>query len=419
VFDLRELKVPIILFASMGDNITPPEQAFNWVADVYGSTEEIKARGQVIVGLVHQDIGHLGIFVSGKVAKKEHAQIVNVMESVEALAPGLYAMHIDERKGTDGKMAYEVSFEERRLEDLVGRLNRFQRADEQPFEAVAAVSDFNQRAYELFARPLVQSMANEYAAKTARDFHPLRFQRWSFSDLNPATWWLKPAAEMVRQQRRAVAADDPLRKNEQLASELTSASLEYVRALRDAFSEAMFFQTYGNLFSLFLADGAAQAGGRPAVENPRELPVVKKALASMDHGGYAEATARAAYLLARKGEPLPLERVQLKKELLGDYKRLLPAMTIAEARRVRGEQELIVRYEPEQAIATLPQLLPEKADRDRLLSLLDRLMADERVQTRKPSAEQVAMLERIRQLVGGNAAAAPRRIATRQPRSMQ
>ncbi|HJQ62963.1 MAG TPA: DUF3141 domain-containing protein, partial [Burkholderiales bacterium] len=74
-FDLREIKAPIILFASMGDNITPPEQAFNWVADIYGSTEEIKARGQVIVGLLHKDAGHLGIFVSGKVAKKEHAQI--------------------------------------------------------------------------------------------------------------------------------------------------------------------------------------------------------------------------------------------------------------------------------------------------------------------------------------------------------
>ena len=51
-FDLREIRVPIIMFASLGDNITPPQQAFNWVADVYSSTEEIKARGQVIVGLM-------------------------------------------------------------------------------------------------------------------------------------------------------------------------------------------------------------------------------------------------------------------------------------------------------------------------------------------------------------------------------
>src|SRR5499427_5898105 len=125
--DLRSIKTPIILFASMGDNITPPQQAFNWVADVYGSTEEIKARGQVIVGLVHENVGHLGIFVSGKVAKKEHAQIVEVMKSVEALAPGLYAMQIAEKKGAQGKPVYEVSFTERRLEDVAAQLNRFER----------------------------------------------------------------------------------------------------------------------------------------------------------------------------------------------------------------------------------------------------------------------------------------------------
>jgi hypothetical protein len=74
-----------------GDNITPPQQAFNWVADVYGSTEEIKARGQVIVGLMHEDVGHLGIFVSGKVAKKEGTQIASVLQSIEALPPACTA----------------------------------------------------------------------------------------------------------------------------------------------------------------------------------------------------------------------------------------------------------------------------------------------------------------------------------------
>ena len=268
VFDLRELKVPIILFASMGDNITPPQQAFNWVADVYGSTDEIKARGQVIVGLLHQDIGHLGIFVSGKVAKKEHAQIVSVMESIEALPPGLYGMKIAEHKGADGKPAYEVSFIEHRLEDIIGRLNRFKRADEKPFEAVNAVSEFNQRAYELFAQPLVQAMSNDYSAKLAREFHPLRFQRWAISDLNPWLWWLGPVAQAVKAQRQAVGADDPRRKAEKMGSELISASLDYYRALRDALSEAAFFQLYGNLFSLYLADKRAATdnahGHRPA-----------------------------------------------------------------------------------------------------------------------------------------------------------
>ena len=309
----------------MGDNITPPQQAFNWVADVYGSTDEIKARGQVIVGLLHEDIGHLGIFVSGKVAKKEHAQIVSVMESIEALPPGLYGMQIAESKGADGKPVYDVSFVERRLEEIGAHLNRFKRADEKPFEAVSAVSEFNQRAYELFARPLVQSMSNEYSAKLSREFHPLRFQRWAVSDLNPLLWWLGPAAQAVKAQRQAVGPDDPARKAERMMSELTSASLDYYRALRDAVSEAAFFQIYGNLFSLYLGDQReAEAPKRAA--DPRELPFVKEALASIDAGGYPEAVARVAFLLARKGEPLPLSRLQLKQELIGDYRELLPAV---------------------------------------------------------------------------------------------
>src|SRR5204863_8783457 len=109
-FDLREIKAPIILSASMGDNITPLQQEYNWVADVYGSTDEIKARGQVIVGLMHENVGHLGIFVSRKVAKKEHAQIVSVLKSIEALPPGLYGMQIKERNGAGGHVEYEVEF---------------------------------------------------------------------------------------------------------------------------------------------------------------------------------------------------------------------------------------------------------------------------------------------------------------------
>ena len=410
VFDLRELKVPIILFASMGDNITPPQQAFNWVADVYGSTDEIKARGQVIVGLVHEDVGHLGIFVSGKVAKKEHAQIVSVMKSVEALPPGLYAMQIAESKGADGKPAYAVSFVERRLEEIVERLNRFKRADEKPFQAVEAVSEFNQRAYELFARPMVQALSSEYGAKLGREFHPLRFQRWAFSDLNPWLGWLAPAAQAVKALRQPAGPDDPARKAEKMLSELMSASLDYYRALRDAASEAAFFQIYGNLFSVTLADESVAGAGR---REARELPFVKEALASIDKGGYREAVARVAFLLSRKGEPLPLWHLEAKQEIMKEYGELLPPVARDEARRIRGEQEIIVRYERDRAFETLPQLLAESADRERLLALLDRLLADRRVQSAKPSAEQLAMLERIRGVLGSKGVRRPRVVAAK------
>ena len=414
VFDLREIKSPIILFASMGDNITPPQQAFNWVADVYSSTDEIKARGQVIVGLMHENVGHLGIFVSGKVAKKEHAQIVSVLKSIETLPPGLYGMTINERKGRNGKVEYEVQFSEKRLEDIVARLNRFERADEKPFEAVAAVSEFNQRAYELFAQPLVQGMSNEYTAQLRRQFHPLRFQRWALSDLNPWLAWLGPTAKMVKAKRVEAGADNAGVKAEKVASAAISATLEYYRALRDAASEAAFFQTYGNVFSLYIADKAeAEAEQRPLVE-ARELPFVREALASIAEGGYPEALARVACLLARKGEPLLLSRLQAKQEMKAKYGDLLPALSDDEWRRIRGEQEIIVRYEPEQALATLPKLLTKKGDREKLVTLAQRVLSDERVQRAPRSTEQLTMARSVKQLL--DVKAGPRTASPRRPR---
>jgi pimeloyl-ACP methyl ester carboxylesterase len=398
-FDLREIKVPIVLFASMGDNITPPQQAFNWVADVYGSTEEIKARGQVIVGLMHEDVGHLGIFVSGKVAKKEGTQIASVLNSIEALPPGLYGMQIAEKKDGDGKPAYEVSLVEVRLEDVVARMNRYKRADERAFEAVKALSEFNQRAYELFGRPVVETVANEYGAKLAREFHPLRWQRWAISDLNPGLWWLAPSAQAVKAQRQALPPDHPARKAESTVSELTSASLDCYRALRDAMGEAAFFQIYGNLFAFYLGDGRGIETATPPVD-PRDLPFVRDALASIDKGSYAEALARVAFLLAHKDEPLPLSRLQLAGELIEEYRELLPDIPPDEARRIGGEQEIIARYEPEKAVKTLPALLADRKDRERLLTLLERVLADKRVQRIQPSPEQKAMLARIRSVLG-------------------
>jgi len=481
-FDLREIKSPIILFASMGDNITPPQQAFNWVADVYGSTEEIKARGQVIVGLLHQDIGHLGIFVSGKVARKEHAQIVSVLESIEALPPGLYGMQILESRGPNGGIQYEVQFVERRLEEVAERLNRFKRADEKPFEAVEAVSEFNQRAYELFAQPIVQAMSSEPAAKLGRAFHPLRLQRWAVSDyFNPWLWWLGPMAEAVRAQRKAGAEsgagpvkmtteynpwlswlrsptdagqarpaatdpaallklmaeynpwlswlrlpteaaktpapvdhEEPARHVERMTSEATSAALDYYRDMRDAVSEAMFFLTYGNLFSLHLADKrAAEERESAAPSDPRDLPFVKEALASLDQGGYAEALARIGALINRDRERIPLAHLELRRDLAQDYAEFLPAMSREQMRRVRGEQDIIVRYEPERALATLPRLLTDPADRDRLLALIKRLLGDERMRVRELTAEDFTRVDAILSVLG----AAPRRPVTIVPRS--
>jgi pimeloyl-ACP methyl ester carboxylesterase len=401
-FDLREIKAPIVLFASLGDNITPPQQAFNWVADTYESTDEIKACGQTIVGLLHQDIGHLGIFVSGKVAKKEHAQIVSVLKSIEALPAGLYGMKIIEQPGAGKDSGFTVEFVEYRLEDVTKKLNRFGRSDEKAFEATGSVSDFFQRAYDLFVSPMVKATANEPVAELGRKLHPLRAQRWIWSSENPMLRWLKPAAEAVREMRREVPADQGLRRAERLGSDLLSASFDYYRDVRDAVSEALFFTIYGNLFSLYPSDKPRKSDEHPRHDEGRNAPYVRDALTAVETGGFPEAVARAGALLARRGEPLPLSRLQLRKELLSDYKDLLPDLPADAARRIRGEQDVIVSYERDRAIETLPNLLAASDDRERFLSLLERLVADPRIQADGVTPEQEAMLGRIRSALAAN-----------------
>ena len=51
---------------------------------------------------------------------------------------------------------------------------------------------------------------------------------------------------------------------------------------------------------------------------------------------------------------------------------------------------------------------PDGVDRERLLTLLDRLLSDERVQRVKPTAEQLAMVERIRAVLDSGGARRPR-----------
>jgi hypothetical protein len=365
-FDLRDIKAPIVLFASMGDNITPPQQAFNWVADVYGSTEEIKARGQVIVGLLHQDVGHLGIFVSGKVAKKEHAQIVSVLKSIETLTPGLYGMAIKERKGRAGAIEYEVEFREHTLEEIVARLNKFERADEKPFEAVAGglrLQPACLRDVHAAAGPVhVQRIHREASpavpsAAPHSDGHCRTSIRGSAgSDRRPE--WSRRSA---RQWRRTT----PSSSLEKAASSAISASLEYYRGVRDAASEAAFFQTYGTSSRSTsrtrleseekVAEGIAEAAGTP----------VRAGSARVDREGATPKRSRAWRASSpQRASPSALAPA----DEAGAYRRLrdlMPKMPADQWRAFRGEQEIIVRYEPAQALATLPRLLSNPDDRER------------------------------------------------------
>ena len=96
--DLRNVRSPIIVFASWGDNITPPQQALDWIPDLYRSVDDIRLNDQTIVYCLHEKIGHLGIFVSAGVAKRETSELASALELIDTLPPGLYEAIIEDTR---------------------------------------------------------------------------------------------------------------------------------------------------------------------------------------------------------------------------------------------------------------------------------------------------------------------------------
>lgn len=196
--DLRQFTTPLVIFCSWGDNITPPHQALGWLRAVHGSTSELVAAGQRIVYLVHERVGHLGIFVSAEVALREHRAILHHARDIQSLQPGLYQMHVD----ADGR----ASFEPRTLEDIP--------FDPQPsgFETVHQLSDTLDAVYGALASPWVRLLASRDSAELAARWHPMRVRRhcWSPTEL-PAMAAVPAVVEATRD-----AALEPARREENI-----------------------------------------------------------------------------------------------------------------------------------------------------------------------------------------------------------
>src|SRR5262249_36573712 len=170
---------------------------------------EIKAHGQRIVYLLHDSIGHLGIFVSAKIAGREHEAITDTMRAIEALPPGLYEMVLE---NSSDRM--HIKFAPRTIEDIL-KLDDG-RKDEEMFAAVAKISELKANAYETLVRPFLRLAVNENSAKLFFNSRPLRVERVAFSDRNPLMSQVKTQAEQARAARKPVDADNPFLAFEKL-----------------------------------------------------------------------------------------------------------------------------------------------------------------------------------------------------------
>jgi len=249
IADLRRIRSPLIVFASWGDNITPPHQALGWIPAVYTDTADLKQAGQRIVYLTNPHVGHLGIFVSASVARMEHRAILESLDDIEALEPGLYEMKIDNPTGNPDchKPHYAVRFEERQVEDL-----RFPHRDA-AFERVRVASEFNESVYRTFVSPWVQAAANPWTAEPMKWSHPMRTSRYLFSEqFNPWMRGVALLAEAVAANRQPLPPDHPALDKEREFIGQVSEAIETARKARDSAYERVFDLIYGGPAALGL-----------------------------------------------------------------------------------------------------------------------------------------------------------------------
>ena len=243
VADLTRIRSPLVIFASYGDNITPPHQALGWIPAVYRSTDALKGAGQRIVYLTNPHVGHLGIFVSAAVARLEHRAILEHLAEIDALDPGLYEMKVDNPTGDPdcARHQYSVSFEPRKVEDLHFDYTR------EVFERVRQISEFNEAIYRTFVSPWVKAMTNPWAAQAMQWLHPMRAKTYVFSEsFLPWMNAFSVLAAAVAKDRHALPGDHPFIAQERKLIAQISAFWEVARKLRDAAQERAFANVYQN-----------------------------------------------------------------------------------------------------------------------------------------------------------------------------
>ena len=187
--DLRNIRSPILVFCSKGDNITPPQQALGWILDLYENVDDIRAHGQTIVYTIHEHVGHLGIFVSGDVARKEHGEFASNIDLIDVLPPGLYEATFAPRAAETASPDlvngdWVMRCEPRTLDDIRA-LGGNDAEDERRFAAAARVSEINLSLYRTFVQPWVRAMVTASGAEAIRRLHPLRLPYEVIADGNP------------------------------------------------------------------------------------------------------------------------------------------------------------------------------------------------------------------------------------------
>lgn len=362
--DLRNIRSPIVVFCSYGDNITPPPQALGFITDMYRDDAEVFSHDQTIVYATHDSIGHLGIFVSSSTGRKEHRKFVNNIDLIDVLPAGIYQAQIADktadtphRELIDGD--YVMSIQRRSIDDVRAIVQPAPESDRR-FAAVAHLSDINLGLYRSLVQPWVRAMVTPNSAYWLRLLHPLRVSYEMWSDRNPFAAPFAEKAERIRETRQPVSADNPFLAIQTAVSTAIEQSLNFYRDIRDDGYEKAFELIYGQpwvqaLAGLHGSDGAA-VRVHPGT-SPEHVAFVKEALEHRQHelhqGGALEAGIRALLWVHR----LHGEADERQFNLARSLPRRESDMSIEDFRALIRRQAGLLRMSPDAAMNAIPGML--------------------------------------------------------------
>ncbi|MFN3798274.1 MAG: DUF3141 domain-containing protein, partial [Sphingobium yanoikuyae] len=401
--DLRNIRSPILVFCSHGDNITPPPQALGWITDLYRNDAEIVSHDQTIIYATHDSIGHLGIFVSASVGRKEHREFVSAIDLIDVLPAGLYQATV--QQDPDGALPGAVdddgqylAIQRRGIADVQAIVQQ-DFDSERRFVAARRASEANLELYRRFAQPLVQAMASPQLADWLAQWHPMRLS-YSWSSDHPMAQLIEGWAGVVRDNRRPVAPDNGFLAGQTMVSDMMVGALDAYRDARDRLQALSFDTIYGAPL-VQAAMGVAPQDGRPPRHHPGDTPEHRTFVAEemahlsaeLHEGGLLEAQLRAIFHVLRTREQTDARRFEEARRLHID---MLPAgMTLPLFRALVREQAKLLRHDPDGAIAGIPELLARvdpdavRAGGQKLAALFDR---DEGL-TQEEAARLGAMLD--------------------------
>jgi hypothetical protein len=372
--DLRNVRSPIVVFCSRGDNITPPQQALGWILDLYDDVDEIRAYGQTIVYAIHEKIGHLGIFVSAGVARKEHDEFASNIDLIDVLPPGLYeAVLTPKGEAVDSPDLvtgeWLMRCEARTLDDIRA-LGGNDLADERRFETAARLSEVNLALYRSFLQPWVKAAVAPSMAEAMRRMNPLRLSYEMFGPRNPFLTWVGDAAERVRADRQPVPSDNPLLAVQEHVSQQIVDGLEEWRTAAEKFSEKTFLALYGApaVQAALGVDTASNQPPRKAEKSQLHRALVETRIAElrqeMTGGGLREALVRALLYVGMTRGSMDERGFEAIRRIRNAHPRSRQ-MSLEDFKILVRRQFFMLLIDQKAALKTIPGLMPDSAEERR------------------------------------------------------